>query len=100
MSLNLHIERLILDGLPVSHAQGPVLGAALERELGRLLTKGVLETSLLSGGAWRSAPAGEFQLTVTTPPQLGRQLAGVIYQGIGREQPLISRTRLGNNHAK
>jgi hypothetical protein len=83
MSINLHIERLILDGLPVSHAQGPILSAALERELARLLTNGGLETSLQSSGAWRSVPVSPLQLTSSQPPQLGRQIAETIYQGIG-----------------
>jgi hypothetical protein len=99
MSIKLHIERLILEGLPVSHAQGPALSAALERELARLLTNGGLESSLQSGGAWRSVPVRPFQLTAGQPPQLGRQIARAIYQGIGQEQLGTAATSEGNNHA-
>jgi hypothetical protein len=92
MSINLHIERLILDGLPVSHAQGPILSAALKRELGRLLANGGLDRSLQPGGAWRSVPVNTLQLTTSKPPQLGRQIAQAIYQGIGREELATSST--------
>jgi hypothetical protein len=37
MSISLHIERLILEGLPVASNSGPQLQAAVEAELTRLL---------------------------------------------------------------
>ena len=38
MNINLHIERLILDGLPITRQQGPHVQAAVEAELTRLLS--------------------------------------------------------------
>jgi hypothetical protein len=38
MNISVHIERLVLDGLFVSHGQRPLLQAAVEAELTRLLT--------------------------------------------------------------
>ena len=38
MNIRLHIERLILDGLPVNSVQSPQVKAAVEAELTRLLT--------------------------------------------------------------
>ena len=48
MTLVLHIERIVLDGLPVTAAQLPALRAALERELGALLTAQPLRADALS----------------------------------------------------
>src|SRR5438876_4405175 len=35
-SIQLHIERLVPEGLPISHAEGSLVGAAVETELARL----------------------------------------------------------------
>ena len=35
-SVNLHIERLVLEGLPLGAHEGPLVQAAIEVELGRL----------------------------------------------------------------
>jgi hypothetical protein len=88
MSVNLHIERLILDGLSASDAEGPIIGAAVERELARLLATGGLEASLRSGGTWTGVPVGAAQLTASKPAQLGQQIAQAVYRGIGQEQCL------------
>lgn len=98
MSINIHIERLILDGLSVSDAQSPIIGAAVERELARLLATGGLERSLQSGGAWASVPVGAVQLTASKPAQLGRQIAQAVYGGIGQELPPTSGTKAGSPH--
>jgi hypothetical protein len=93
MSINIHIERLILDGLSVSDAQSPIIGAAVERELARLLATGGLERSLQSGGAWATVPVGAVHLTASKPAQLGRQIAQAVYRRIGREQLPNSETK-------
>ena len=36
-TINLHIERLVLDGRAVGSHEGPLVGAAVEAELGRAL---------------------------------------------------------------
>jgi hypothetical protein len=95
MSINLHIERLILDGLPENHAQSPIIGAALETELARLLTTGGLGLSLQSGGAWPSARVSAAQLTASKPAQIGQKIAQAVYQGIGGEQLSSSRPTEG-----
>jgi hypothetical protein len=99
MSINIHIERLILDGLSVSDAQGPIIGAAVERELARLLATGGLESSLQSGGAWPSVPVSNLQLTAGKPAYLGQQIATVIYGGIGQEQSSTPRSEQGSLRA-
>jgi hypothetical protein len=99
MNINVHIERLILDGVPESHAQGPIIGAAMETELTRLLATGGLEASLQSGGAWPNLPVSIVQLTASKPAQLGQQIAQAIYGGIGQKESSTSRTKQGITNA-
>jgi hypothetical protein len=99
MNINVSIKRLVLDGLPISHAQGPLIGAAVETELARLLATGGLEMGLQSGGAWPSVPVSVIELTASKPAQLGQQIAHAVYGGIGQEQSSTSRTKEGGTHA-
>jgi hypothetical protein len=86
MKINLHIERLILDGLPVRAAQGALIQSAIETELAQLLTEGGLSSELTAGGAIPRLPASSIQLTTdAAPARLGQQVAGVVYRGIGGE---------------
>jgi hypothetical protein len=84
MNIDIRIERLILDGLPVSRGHEPLIQAAIEAELARLLSAGVISPKLLDGGAVPSVRAGSLQLTSGgTPAQLGQQIAQAVYRGIG-----------------
>lgn len=83
MNINLHIERLILDGLPITHSQGPLLQAAVETELTRLLTENGLAANLQTGIAMPSVRANGIQLTSSnSPTQMGMQIAASVYSGI------------------
>ena len=62
MNINVHIERLLLDGLSIAHNQGPLVQAAVEAELARLLAADGLASSLQAGGALYRVPAGSIQL--------------------------------------
>jgi hypothetical protein len=86
MKINLHIERVVLDGLPVaSHQRGLVL-SALETELTRLLGAAGLSSELMSGGAVPYLPTSSIELTSGVgPAQIGRQIAGAVHRGIGGE---------------
>ncbi len=85
MNINLHIERLILDGLPIEPRQRAQVQAAVETELARLLVAGGVNSGLLSGGALPSLRAGAIQLTnESNARQLGTQIAGAVYGGIGK----------------
>ena len=85
MNINVHIDRLILDGISISHYQRPLLQAAVEGELARLLAADGLATGLLAGGAMLHVPAGAIQLTgESDPANLGQQIAQAVYGGIGR----------------
>jgi hypothetical protein len=85
MNVQLHIERLILDGLPVTAAQGPRVKAAMEAELTRLLAEGGLNRELQQGGATTRLRADTIRLAPQgSPAQLGRQIAQSVYGGIGK----------------
>ena len=84
MNININIDRLILEGLPISHSQRPLVQAAVEAELARLLTADGLAPSLMAGGAMPHIPAGSIQLTSDgNPHALGQQIAQAVYRGIG-----------------
>ena len=85
MNINLHIDRLVLDGLPTDHHQGPLIKAAVEAELTRLLTANGLANSLMTGGATPSVPAPGIQTSSdSNPPRLGQQIGRAVYGGIGK----------------
>jgi len=85
MKINLHIERLILEGLPLEKRQGPQVQAAVERELTRLLTANGLAPELQSGGAVPRRPADGIQLANEThSTRLGQQIARSVYSGLGK----------------
>ena len=85
MNINVHIERLVLDGLPITRSQGTIVQAAVEAELARLIAAGELKADLLGGGARPYASADAIQLTSDNDPtRLGQQIARSVYGGIGR----------------
>lgn len=85
MNINLHIERLILDGLPFETRHRTALRAEIEIELARLLTEKGVAANWQSGGATPSLRADAIQLTAQSDAaQIGRQIAGSIYGSIGK----------------
>jgi len=84
MNIELHIERLILDGLPIERSQGPHLQAAVEAELTRLLIENGLAAYLQTGGALPGVRADAMQFKPgNTPTQWGQHIARSVYSGIG-----------------
>jgi hypothetical protein len=87
MNIHLHIERLILDGLPLGAGQGALVQAAVEAELARLLVQGGIAPSLQAGGAVPSVRTSTIQPTAqSTPSQMGQQIAHSVYTGMGKTQ--------------
>lgn len=85
MNIYVHIERLILDGLPVTAAQGPLVQAAVESEISRLLGADGLAASLRMGGAMPSVAGGTFQLRSNPGPvDLGKQIAKAVSGALGQ----------------
>jgi hypothetical protein len=84
MTIKLHIERLVLEGLPIMRSQGPLVQAAVQAELSRLLAQGGLGPELASGGAVPSVPVESIRLNAGSPAQIGKQIARSVYGGMGR----------------
>ena len=84
MKIAVHIERLILDGLPLEKRHAPQVKAAVENELARMLADYGLADEWRSGGAVPQAPASGIQLASEPhPTRLGRQIAQAVHSGIG-----------------
>jgi hypothetical protein len=85
MNIEVRIGRLVLEGIDVPHAQRPLLQAAVEGELARLLAAGGLGPGLQAGGALPSLPAGDIQLSrENNPTRLGQAVARAVHGAIGR----------------
>ncbi len=85
MIINLHIERLILDGINIAPDQKHLLQSVVTTELTRLLTKGGILPDLARGVALPRISANSIQVTGNDPVQLGQQIAQSVYGGIGHE---------------
>ena len=85
MNVNLHIERLILDGITLSVRERVVLGTAVTDELTRLISEGGLPATLPTAGNMPTIPAASFQLDHNyNPTLLGQQIAQAVYGGNNR----------------
>jgi hypothetical protein len=87
MKINMHIERLVLDGLSVPYHQQPLLQTAVETELARLFTVNVNRPAngLLTGKAVSHISAGDIQsANESEPGHLGQQIARAVYEGVNR----------------
>jgi len=82
MKINVYIERVILDGVPVDHPR--LVQRALEQELTHRLMEGRLPPELHRGAAVRHVSAGAIEISKGLPAtKLGTRLAGAVYRGIG-----------------
>jgi hypothetical protein len=87
MRIDVHIERLVLDGLPVTSADGPRVRAAVEAELARLLAAGGLGRELVAGAAMARAPAPQISIGQgERPDAIGRAVARSVHAGIEGRQ--------------
>lgn len=85
MNIKLQIDRLVLDGIHLSHDQQQLLQASVINELTRLLSKGRLAPDLARGITLDRLYVTGIQLTDNHPDRLGQQIAQSVYGGIGRE---------------
>ncbi len=84
MAIELRIDRLVLEGLPLSAAQGALVQRAVELELARLLAEGGLAESWHAGGAVPQVQGGAITLSPGgSPAQMGAQIAQSVYSGLG-----------------
>jgi hypothetical protein len=78
MNINLHIEQLVLDGLPFSSGQGRAIAAAMEAELTRRLTIEGLPMS--ASRAEPQLPAGHFHIIPDRSPRtVGQQIGRTVH---------------------
>lgn len=85
MKVNLHVERLVLDGLPLERAGGPAVKAAVEAELSRLISEKGISSELMADGAVPSVSVDSIQISSgVSPAAIGKQIARSVYGGIGR----------------
>ena len=82
--IKVHIERLVLEGLPLERRHGPQVQAAVEAELSRLMSDGGLGPELAGGGAVPSVRADGVKSIGGSPAQIGRQIAKAVYGGMKR----------------
>ena len=86
MNVNLHIERLVLDGIPLGPGQRPQIQAAVEAEVTRLLANGGLRDVLQSSNALYNVRTAGLRLAHdVSPARLGEQIAGAVFGGLGNE---------------
>jgi len=83
MNIDLHIERLVIDG-DVAPAEIPRIRRSLQRELTRLLRNGGLSRELRDGAALPSVRGGSIGHGADRGvAPLGSSLARAVYEGIG-----------------
>ena len=87
MNINLHIERLVLDGVAFERGHEPLLRAAIEAELSRLLAADGVAHAMMSGAAVPRLSAGDIQLAGdnnNNAQGLGLQIARALHGGLIR----------------
>jgi hypothetical protein len=87
-SIDLHIERLVLEGLPIDRSQGGVIQRAVETALADMFQSGDLTG--LSSRAEHSLRASPLRLTASVSPSgLGQQIGAAVYGALNQsdQQP-------------
>ena len=85
MIVDIHIERLVLDGLPIPYRQQEHFKTAVEMELGHLFSTNNLPNSVMQGGAVSHLSSGDIHLNnEKDPTYLGQQIAQAVYKGFNR----------------
>lgn len=83
MNIRLHIDRLVLDGLPLGAHDGRLVQAAVEAELSRLLAAGIAPEAFGQGFAVPGLRAEAVRLEAGATPQgIGAQVAQAVHKGI------------------
>jgi hypothetical protein len=81
MKIRVHIERLVLEGLPIDSTRG--MRGALQKELTRLLAEHGLSHEFRRGGAVPHVRGGTIGVgNDLHPASLGTQVAGAVYCAI------------------
>jgi hypothetical protein len=84
MKIDMHIERLILEGLPVTSVEVERLQRTLQHELARLLATSGLLPQLQHGATLPRVRAGNVQFgKAPHPAALGQSIARAVHESIG-----------------
>jgi hypothetical protein len=90
LNIKVHIERLILDGVPIRPVELGALQDSVEQELTRLLAMGGLRPALASSKSLHTVPAAEIHVANdVTAVGLGNQIATAVHSRIGPIQPKV-----------
>jgi hypothetical protein len=82
--MNLNIERLVLDGLPITRRDGPRVRASMTAELERLIRVHGVSDQMRSAGAVPVVPADALRFNQgSSPKRLGTQIARAVYGSFG-----------------
>ena len=85
MNITVHIERLILDGIPLPQRHRPLVQVAMEEELARLLALDGLASDFQQSHVQQHVMAGVLEVKDNDEPTvLGRNIARALYKGIGK----------------
>lgn len=85
MNINLHIERLVLEGINIIPSESHLLQAGIELELTRMLTNGGLSPTVVQTTTLPRLSTSDIQLTSNNAEQIALKTAQSIYGGIGHE---------------
>lgn len=77
MTCHVHIDHVVLDGLPVQPSQLPALRSALESALTALLTADCPTSAATRGGVYARMPA-----PAASPTALGGQIAAAVHREV------------------
>lgn len=84
MNIQLHIERLVLDGLSLSANGERFIQASVEQELARLVAAGGLSTQFASSCSIATIEGTAIRgANRMSPMSLGKGIADAVYSGIG-----------------
>ena len=83
MKIYVHIDQLVLDGLPVERHSAPLIQEIVQAELGRLFAESGASASLLTGGAIPALRTASVHIdTRTEPDALGHTIAHAVHGGL------------------
>ena len=87
MTINVHIERLVVDRALIEGRRAEAVAAALQRQLRDLVTAHGFEADSPSGDVVPWANPQTMRLpTDASLTRFGRQIAGAVYRGIGGDR--------------
>jgi hypothetical protein len=85
MKINLYIERLVLEGLPLQRVHASHVQAAVQQEMARLLSLNGIAPELQAGVAMPHAQGSNMQFAnEASPRQLGTQIAQSVHEGLSK----------------